>query len=87
MLQSYKTRFSTRINFGSYVSVLYTDYLSMINNRKSKPILFADGSSVTFTSCNLETFKFGINAVLEYLRKPLKASRQNATLVQAWTDP
>jgi hypothetical protein len=50
--------------------LLYTNDFS-----KSKPILFADDTSLIFTNSNLENFKNDTKIVFEYLNKWFKANR------------
>jgi hypothetical protein len=47
----------------------YINDLSVIINGKSKPVLFADDISLTFTNSNLEGFKHDIKILFEYLNK------------------
>jgi hypothetical protein len=65
----------TAISFSlsSMLLFLYINDLSKTINRKSKPILFADDTSVIFTKSKSEDFKNDINIVFESVNKWLEA--------------
>jgi hypothetical protein len=60
---------------GSLLFLLYINDLSKTINRKSKPILFADDTSIIFTNSNPKNFKKDIKSTFEILNKWFIANR------------
>jgi hypothetical protein len=54
---------------------LYITDLSKTINRKSKPILFSNDSSIMFTNSKSKDFKSDINIVFESLNKWFKTNK------------
>ena len=59
----------------SFVLYIYKNNLSVIINRYSKAILFADDTGLILANCNLEDFKTDTKIVFYYLNKWFKDSR------------